>query len=503
VGVLEMMHKLRSLLDETTILNFNFIFKLGRRYKWIVAVAPFFVALFAGYLYKTQNQIFSGDIAFRFIAENKNTGTTAISALVDEQESGVNTAEILGITESTNFLQGLASDIYDDPDRDKMNFNSIYATKKLSYAEFTETCNSRPCHVKFIRKVVPSLFTMDEDKLIDNKYNVSVRTLDSFTTEKILRHVQKNILKYRLDTIKGQLQDQIRITSQLVKKEEIKASKLGLKEIIQEKSIMIDSLEAVIKKRELYAITLGEKKVELEQAKISLKYTKSTLGKKVSKDDKKRYEQLKNLLLKKDLLTADISALEHSIGENSNQDNAIITSLQDELKKINKELSKLEGSKSSGLLEDFKDQKLKSKGAVEFSIQVLNDQIAGLTKNMENINSQRSDLIKEISNKESYISENEAVLNYLRLLQQKHLQLKLIEDTIVSDLIFDDYLSAKRRYKKYSLIAVIPFTIAIALVLVLLLLIARYSFDSRLFDEEEFKALFADIEFIGEMPEID
>jgi len=101
------------------------------------------------------------------------------------------------------------------------------------------------------------------------------------------------------------------------------------------------------------------------------------------------------------------------------------------------------------------------------------------------------------------LSKNQATMDYLKLLQAKFLQLKLIEDTIVADLIFEDYSNVRKRYKKYTLFSVIPFSIAIAFVLSLILLIIRYAFDDRLFDEEEFKSLFSDIEFIGEIPKID
>jgi len=499
-----MISKMKSLLDETTILNFKFIIKLAKRYKWIIFVAPLLVAVFSAYLFKVQNQIFAAEISFRYIPENKNTGVSALSALVEDDNSRVSPSEITGIAESINFLQGVSQDLADYPNSKDLNLNSIHSVNKKTFDEIIGPCQEdRDCVVNKIRDSVIGLFTLTEDLFVDEKYNVVVKTLEPKTTKILLDFVQKNILSYRLNTIKNQLKSQIQITGRLVAQEEASVDALGLKEVVQERSILADSLEALIKKRELYEVTLGEKKVELEQAQISLKYTKNTLGKKITLNDKKKYEKLKSLLLRKELLSADITALEYSMGSNSNDDNAIIKDLKVELSRINTELKKLESSKSKGMLGDFQDEKLKTKSTVEFSIKVLKDQIDGLAKSIDKINEDRSDIIKKIGNKDSFLSKNQATMDYLKLLQAKFLQLKLIEDTIVADLIFEDYSNVRKRYKKYTLFSVIPFSIAIAFVLSLILLIIRYAFDDRLFDEEEFKSLFSDIEFIGEIPKID
>lgn len=497
-----MIRKLRSLLDETTILNFKFVYKLAKRYKILVVLCLLLSAIAAIYFYKTQNEIYSAQISFRYIKEDKASGTTAVSAILEDQDVALKSSEVIGIISSTNFLQYLALDLRNDKDIELLNFNPIHAKKQYTYGEYTADCADETCHLNFLRSMIVGLFSVQEDDFINNKYNVTVKTLSLDTTEKLIKYIESNILKYRLNTIKGQLQSQIKITSQLIEKEDRKVEGLNLKEMVQKKSILEDSLSTLLKKISLYSLMINEKKIDLEQAQISLKYTKKTLNKKISNRDKKEFEELTNLNLKKQMLSADITALEHSIGSQTEQDDLIVKTLKVELAKIDKQLEKLEGLKKTALFVDFADKKLKDKGTVEFNVKVLKDQISGLEKSITTLNVQRNDLIAQINETDNYIVKNEAVLNYLKLLQNKLLQLKLIEDTIVSDLVFDDYLSISRRFKKYSLFAVIPFSMALSFCILLLVLVTRYLFDNRLLDKEEFSALFDDIEFIGDIPEL-
>ncbi len=498
-----MSSKMIALFDEGTIFNFKFLLKLLKRYKWITLLMPILVMVFAAYLYKGQNEIHSGAISFRYLPESKTSPATAMSALLPEQEKSLDSTEILGIVNSTNFLQTLAEDTYRDPDLNQMNFNSLFSKNKATFKEFVNECKDEACEIEFLRKTLPDFFEITEDDLVLNKYNVTVKTLSRFTTDKLIKYVAKNVNRYRLDTIIFQLEQQIGITETLVKKQEKQIKDFKIAEAVEGKKILQLEFEVLIQKGSIYGEMLSEKKVALEQGKISLKYTKSTIDRKVSNQEQKSWREYENLSLRKELLLVDINALEYSLGQKTNQDNVVIAELKQELKKITKEIGRLEKSKSFAGVEKFQANKAKSKNLTEFNVKVLKDQITSLEKNSLEIKTQKDILIAKINAKDEFISKNGASLDYLKLLQEKLLQIKLIKETVVSDLIFDEYLASTKRYKKYSLAAVVPFSAILAALFTLFLIILRYWFDRRLMDEEEFKVIFKDISFIGEIPKLD
>lgn len=498
-----MSSKMIALFDEGTILNFRFLLKLLKRYRLITLSTPIFIMALAGYLYKAQNEIHSGSISFRYIPESQNSQVTAMSALLPEQEKSLDSSEILGIVNSTNFLQTLAEDTFKDEDINKMNFNSLFSKDKASFEEFVSECSDDACKIDFLRKTLPDFFEITEDDLVLNKYNISVKTLSRFTTDKLIKYVAENVNRYRLGTIIFQLEQQIGITEKLVDKQEKQIKKFKIAEAVEGKKILQIEFEVLVQKGNIYGEMLSEKKVALEQGKISLKYTESTLNRKVSNKEQKSWREYENLALRKELLLVDINALEYSLGEKSNQDNNVISELKSELKKITKEMSRLEKSKSFAGVEKFQANKAKSKNVTEFNVNVLRDQITSLEKNSLEIKAAKDLLIAKINAKDEFISKNGASLDYLKLLQEKLLQIKLIKETVVSDLVFDEYLASSKRYKKYSLAAVVPFSAILAMLFTLFLIIFRYWFDRRLMDEEEFKVMFKDISFIGEIPKLD
>lgn len=497
------MNKLTSLLDEASIINFKLVWKLGIRYKWMALSTPFVILLSAAFFYKAQNQIHSGSISFRYIPESKSSPVTAISALIPEHEKSLDSSEILGIVNSTNFLQTLARDVFQDKELDKMNFNYIFSSNVKSYKELTADCKTEACEISFLRKTLPDFFNVVEDNLVMNKYHVNVKSLSRFTTDKIIHYVAKNVNKYRLDTIIFQLEGQIEITKNLVAKQMAALKEAKVAQVQEEKKILQNQFEALVQKSNIFGELLSEKRVELAQGKISLKYTKSTIDRKVSSEEKSAWREYKNLEMRKEMLLIDITALEHSLGERSEQDDAVVLELKAELAKINKQMDLLEKSKSFGSLEKFQDTKIAAKDGTEFNVKVLSDQISEIEANIRQINNERNRIIASLSEKEEFLLNNKAKIDYLGLLQEKLLQIRLIKETVVSDLIFDDYLASSKRYKKYALVSVVPFATILSILFTFFLIVIRYRFDNKLMDQEEFESLFPSVPVIGELSKFD
>jgi hypothetical protein len=498
-----MASKLSAVLDEKTLLNFKFVYKLAKRYKFLSCSVPLLVVALSLFLYKAQNEIHSSNISFRYISERSTSSSTAMTVLLSDNAKSSGTSEVLSIVNSTNFLQALAKDIFSDPEINDFNFNKIFSKNNASFLDFTGDCRSDECKIGFLRVRLPYFFSVTEDAIVESKFNLTVKTLSRFTTDKIIYYIANNVERFRLKTLNYQLQHKIEITEKLIQKQKDKAVSAQVIKAMEEKSVLEADLKSIMSKALFYDKILNEKKISLEQEGISLKYTKSTLQRKVSSKDKAEWGKAKKLILKKELLMADITALEHTVGEKSAQDNSVIKNLKTELAKINSELKKSKKSKSSFLLDKFKDSKRQNKDLIEFNISVLKDQISQLSLNSEQLNVEKVNLIKQISMKEDFINSNKSSIEYLALLESKLQQIKLMKDSVVSDIAFDNYLSMTKRYKKYSLVSVLPFSIILTFLMTTFVIIIRYYFDPRILDKEEFKTVFEGVSYLGEVPEFE
>lgn len=495
-----MKSKLSAIIDERTILNFKFIIKLLKRYRFITLTTPFVVMALVGYFYKFQNEIYSGTISFRYVAESD---ISPISAIRGDNKVHSGQSEVLGIINSTSFLQALSSDVKNDFDLGQLNLNSVFSRNNLSYSNLVKHCTTLACEFEFLRGRLPEFIEIHEDLVTKNKYNVTIKTLSRFTTDRFIKYVVNNFKKHRLDKINFQLEHQINTTQNLLDKQKEKKVIEKIVKNIEGIKVFKASLKSIERKYSYYDGMLSKKRIGLEQEQISLKYTNSTLKREITSKDKSQWKKSIDLKLKREMLVADITALEHTIGKRTDQDNTVINELKVELLKINIEIRKIKTSKSLFVLEKFQNEKRKAKGLIEFNISVLTDQISQLEIKSEEIKKKKNEVIAIINNKEDFFQQNKSSLAFYKLLQEKLLQIKLVKASVVSDIIFDDFLSVTKQYKKYSLISVLPFSVVLGVLITILLIVIRYFFDKRILDKEEFEVIFDDISFIGEVPKFD
>ena len=81
------------------------------------------------------------------------------------------------------------------------------------------------------------------------------------------------------------------------------------------------------------------------------------------------------------------------------------------------------------------------------------------------------------------------------------MQVAILESTVVSDFIFDKLISPIKIYKRNTIGMIILFSIMITAFLLILFVMIRFFFDKRVFDEEELKSNFRDLEIIGNAPD--
>ncbi len=496
------MKNVSSIFSEVSILNVQFLFKLARKYLWISITIPVVVSTIAIYLYMRQYDIYLAKISFRNIAAHQDSPTMAIASLLGEKPDRITANEIVGMGKSVDFLQRVAVKLVEEEDFDKMTFDSIYTTDKVYNKTIFEDCLDKACKVELLRELIPGFFNIDFDDQINNRFIVTVKTIDEYTTAKVIEAISEAFVEYRTESIRHSISQQRDISENLLADRKASLESIGIIEKNERKLFLEASLIRIEEKLKLYQETLDAKKIELSQTQISLKLTKKTLSSDVDESSKRQWEKYQALKVRRDLMMADITALDQAPSSATSQDQQILTDIKAELSRINDQISKLEKTKAVANFEGFKAEKGKNKDYVEFQSEVLSNQINELEMQVNEIAKKRAEVVSEIKDLSTQIEEHRPSLDYVKLLEGKLLQLKLVVGTVVSDIKFDNFVFEKRHFKRHGLLAIVPFAVIVSLFLSIIGLLVRYLFDERIIDREDFKNNFRDVEILGDVPEL-
>ena len=80
------MKKLNIVLNETSIINFPFLWKLVKRYKFLSITVPVIAAIYSTSVFLGQNTIYSGEVGFKYINEGSNSPTSMIFSMLGEKK---------------------------------------------------------------------------------------------------------------------------------------------------------------------------------------------------------------------------------------------------------------------------------------------------------------------------------------------------------------------------------------------------------------------------------
>jgi hypothetical protein len=81
--------------------------------------------------------------------------------------------------------------------------------------------------------------------------------------------------------------------------------------------------------------------------------------------------------------------------------------------------------------------------------------------------------------------------------------LKLVENTITSDLEFDSTNPVPTAFLRNTLGKIIMFSVAGSMLLILILVVILYLFDDKIYDENELALAFQELKVIGQTPKFD
>lgn len=499
------MKKLNIILHETTIINFPFFWKLLVRYKWFSLVIPLLVFSYASYYYKSQNDIYLRKKFFKNIATESDSPTNAIASVLGEQTSSLTESEVVGLIKSLDFQQEFTQEVVQDNDFGKLNITPLNGSDKVDLATIVDRCNGlESCVLNSVRGTLFSFIRIIQDRLVLNKYFVQVNTLDPETTKYILGKISEKIVRSRVEAIRHKIDEQIKISSELAETKRKELDKVDLKHLKDKAKTFRVSLESINRKIERNNTFRQKLKLELALAETQVTETKKIYKDNIETDKLLTYQKRSTLEEKIKKYQEDISAMRSVSDSVSTQDSIILAQLNSELSKAKRELAAM-GNAGRKVSSDAKFilSKENESNFTEFDFKVKKEQYRKAKETYNELVVERDLATEELSKIENKLEELQPSFEYLKLLEQKIIQLTLLNSTVVSDLVFENQLSPQSIYKKVNKSKIILFSFSISITLLIIVISLFFLMDDRIYDQHELEKSFEDLTIIGNTPDFD
>ena len=496
------MTKLNVILNDKTILNFSYLTVLLKRYLLISILTPLIVITGSVAYYLSQNDMQLASSSFEYSPNSGNTATEAIGELLGQQTNRLTPDEILTIGINPEFISGLAARVFEDEKFSTLNFNSTRSKDEKTFDDFFGHCQAeRDCILRSLRSKLPGFYSINFDERFKHRFILSVTTLDRVTSNVILGHVKDEIVHSRKIGLTSYISTQEKLTKKLMEKQEATLENVNFASLeVEKKSLYADKVHLNSQISSSYN-RLSTNKVKMEYMLGKLKVL---TGRKKAKKGTLKEESVKVIVSKIDKLKKDIAALESSTINFDKKNNEIIKELRRELKTRQRKLASYgDVSVYSQDVQRFDDGLRKSKRELKLEYNIAKKQYNEIKKDHDELVISKKILEEKIRDVELKIKKYAPEVEYSRKLNNKLVQLQLLNNTVVPDIKFSkdsDFFNTVKRVEKTK---VILFTVIFSLFMVLCLVLVRFLLDTRIYDTEELMATFDGLEIIGNTPEFE
>ncbi|MGB0452299.1 MAG: hypothetical protein ACPGJV_01190 [Bacteriovoracaceae bacterium] len=498
------MKKFGILLHETLIVNFPYLWKLIKRYKFVSVILPLLICSFCAHIYFKQKDFFLVKLGFQNLSSGAAASpASSLMAAFGEQTSGLKSQEVVALSRKVDFIREIATKVIEQPNFEKFRLNHLLSENLYTGEHVKEYCkNDKHCMTMKVAEVIPSYFSVIADKSVSSQFYIYIRHDHKETALKMIDLISKELVDQRVRTLRSHLKQQLKMSDDLIsnKKKELENEKVfEVLDRIKQNEIELNSVTSQLDQYQKAYLTIQNR---LAQASTVLNETKETLSKKVNLKKLGISKKAKQLKKKIDKLREDITSLELANSSFSTKDSDIVDRLREDLKVKEREYKKLIGS-SRGVssLDSLIEKKDRASSFSQFDVNVLKAQFKKLKKKYEELLSQKENLVDEKTKLEVRYESVKPTIEYFKLLKEKHVKLELAESTVVSDFDFDDNITEIRQYKKISHSKMILAAFSASFFLIIFTVIVIYLLDDRVFDEEELKNSFEGVEIIGNTPD--
>ncbi len=499
------MKKLNVILHETTIIDFPFFWKLIVRYKWVSIMVPLLVFSYSIYFYSNQSDIFQRRKYFKNLTEDLNSTTSAIASVLGEKTSGLSESEIVGMANSLDFQQEFTENILKHPELHQLNFGLLQEKNEFVLEDLLSGCGAnQACKVNALRGRIFSFISILPDKVVTNKFFIQVSTKDAFTTKVLLEEVSELIVENRVSTIKHKIEEQIKLSKELAEDKREKIDSFNLMELKEQKRELQQKADELSFKITDYSKLNQKLQLDLAMVATQMSETKKATKGKIETDSIIKAEKKADLEIKIKKYEQDIAAIKSVSDSLSKQDQIIVNQLKSRLRSMKKQLKEsFQAGRSVSSNTNFILKKDGESRFTEFNHKVLKEQVAKAQADYEKLIAEREEIAKEIAKIDTKIEEVKPAFEYLKLLDQKIVQLDFFNSTVVSDLKFENQLSPVYRYKKTGKSKVALFSLMASFVSLSSIIFGFYLLDDRIFDQTELQKSFEELTIIGNTPDFD
>jgi hypothetical protein len=507
---MNLTNKLERLIDESTILNIPLMFQLVFRYKYLSILAIVSCLSVCHHLYNKQVEVYWSSIRFSNLKEKSNSPMDAISVALgsDTNERGYSSSlaeEVKGLRVSMDFTRDIAHKVMKHDYFFNMNFNPTNnkSEEYLVSSLITKCEKNRECVLEELVGLIPGFYSINDPERTGLNFVLEVGTADKKTTQVLLKLISEAISESRVDSIRLTYTDQRKSAEQLVEKEKKRLEDENYLSLTKSKEILkndIDNLQYEIQINNKLSwenkslLSIAEAKVKKSNKMISSQIDNKELNK-----DKKR-----NFLKEKiENMRKDINALEMLRISHSTKEIEILDSLKSELKKSEMDLKNLGNSRSLASLNEFVNKTQDSVEESEFNYDVYKKYSEKAKTNYRDLLAKNSSLVDQLLFTKNKLEKLRPIVEFLKALESKVIQLKLLEITSTSDLKFDNFATFPVKSKKISKLMIFVYSFFFIVFSMLGVLCIRFITDDNIYDESDLNRIFPDVEVLGVSPKFE
>ena len=493
------MEKLNNLLDDVTIVNFKLLLNLAKRYSTHVLMSILLFLCLFSYFFFNQPVIYSSSLPVKVIGKHSLSSDQSVLQQV-ENVSSVSIGELSSMINSYSFMKLLATLIVEEPDFKKMNFGSIAKGNKVTGQDILNNCKSKTdCTIDSLVGYIGSFYLLEQG-LTDDRFKLTVNTLDEKTSLIVSKALAKAIEKKRIQVRQYLVIKEINsVTNLLTESRELLEKQEGFSLIEEEEKNAQTILELKEKMRML------QSSLSTEIANMSALEAKLGENRKVLKKMKKVDGFVKT---KSRVTQQKISDLRANIVTFSNipeekrtaSDNIVLAQLKSELKMLEEKMPEESRVRTQEIEDAFGDSQRNKENDFKFDYMVSKNKVTNLEADYEAVRKELDERQKNKTAREALVSKYKSEIEFLKNLESKQLSLKLMNSTMTSDLQFEDPGKNISALRKISLPKTIAFSLGLTFFALVFSLIARYFLDDKIYSEDDITPYIEGLEFFGEAP---
>lgn len=497
---MDMIRKMKLLLDEKYIINTANLFSLIKRY-WInSAVFIGICCSYLAYVYLTQNQIFLRKTAF--IGQSSTPVDPAIPGFFtggSTNSSGVSLNSLRGIIDSWEFKANLAQKMVSDSDFTTLKFkvkNLILSGEDLN----KECAGSTTCVFEKIES-----FLNNNIKIVKNSmtpgFTLRIHGIDEFTVKKVEVYTVELLNLNRVTDLSREVIKRAEMLNQMIDKKNNDFGDVEFDDLKEQLEINENHLNDIDKSIKEVQFMRNKEKGKLFEIGLKLKYFQDKGKQNGNEGDSVDLE--KRTKLEKNLLKLQKNQEILKVNNDNNDNDVFIAQLGKKIEIIKRELKKYGGLKDHTQTFDNL-QKNKNEIIPQLTIEksVLMANVKKLEKELVELDVKRSIIVKNINQFKNKINEINPDYQLILDLKKQYNQTLIKSSTIVTDLQFENFRPQSEILKPHSLRKITVFTILTLIFIPLLVSLFRYIFERNIYTKEELENEFPDIEILGHSTKI-